>query len=160
MLFRSLGTLAGGVAHDLNNALAPVSISIELLKARHPEEAATLALRTQQVLAFESGVTADVDPFGGSYFVEALTREMEDGALAYFEQIDRMGGMVAAIERGFPQREIAEASYRFQQAVERREKVIVGVNDYVQAGEPPFFEHMYQPPPDELAPGVTTVTTA
>ena len=73
-----------------------------------------------------------VDPLGGSYFVEKLTKEMEDGALEYFRQIDDMGGMVEAIERGFPQREIADASYRFQQAVDSREKIIVGVNDFVQ----------------------------
>jgi len=101
-------------------------------------EAATLALRTQQIIAHESGVTNVVDPLGGSYFVEKLTKDMEDGTLAYFDQIDRMGGMVEAIERGFPQREIAESSYRFQQAVERREKVIVGVNDFVQEDEPPI----------------------
>src|SRR5262252_8732815 len=92
-------------------------------------EAATLALRTQQVLAFESGVTSIVDALGGSYFVETLTKQMEDGARDYFRQIDGMGGMVAAIEAGFPQREIAESAYRFQQAVEQREKIIVGVND-------------------------------
>ncbi len=101
-------------------------------------EAATLALRTQQIIASESGVTNVVDPLGGSYFVEKLTKDMEDGALAYFEQIDRMGGMVEAIERGFPQKEIAESAYRFQQAVERREKIIVGVNDFVQENEPPI----------------------
>src|SRR5262249_39536741 len=79
-----------------------------------------------------------VDPLGGSYFVERLTKDMEDGALAYFQAIDNMGGMVEAIERGFPQKEIAESAYRFQQAVERKEKVIVGVNDYVQTDEPPI----------------------
>ena len=101
-------------------------------------EAATLALRTQQIIAHESGVANIVDPLGGSYFVERLTKEMEDGALAYFDQIDRMGGMIEAIERGFPQKEIAESAYRFQQAVERKEKVIVGVNDFVQSDEPPI----------------------
>jgi len=101
-------------------------------------DAATLALRTQQIIAFESGVANVVDPLGGSYFVERLTKDMEDGALAYFDQIDRMGGMVEAIERGFPQKEIAESAYRFQQAAERREKIIVGVNDFVQADEPPI----------------------
>src|SRR5881628_2857080 len=101
-------------------------------------EAATLALRTQQIIAHESGVASVVDPLGGSYFVEKLTREMEDGALAYFEAIDKMGGMVEAIERGFPQKEIAESAYRFQQAVERKEKVIVGVNDFVQQDAPPI----------------------
>src|SRR6185295_4964741 len=75
------------------------------------------ALRTQQVIAHESGVANVVDPLGGSYFVERLTQDLEDGALDYFAQIDRMGGMVEAIERGFPQQEIAESAYRFQQAV-------------------------------------------
>jgi methylmalonyl-CoA mutase, N-terminal domain len=112
--------------------------SLDEALALPTEAAATLALRTQQILAFESGVTSEVDPFGGSYFVEKLTRELEEGALDYFDQIDRMGGMVAAIERGFPQREIAEASYRFQQAVESGDKIIVGVNDFVQRDEPPI----------------------
>ncbi len=95
-------------------------------------EAATLALRTQQVIAHESGVTNVVDPLGGSYFVERLTLDMEAGAYRYFDTIDRMGGMVAAVEQGYPQREIAEASYRFQQAVERKERLIVGVNAHVE----------------------------
>jgi len=99
-------------------------------------EAATLALRTQQIIAHESGITNMVDPLGGSYFVERLTLDMEQGAREYFDVIDRMGGMVEAIEQGYPQREIAEASYRFQQAVEKREKVIVGVNDFIQEDEP------------------------
>jgi methylmalonyl-CoA mutase, N-terminal domain len=99
-------------------------------------EAATLALRTQQIIAHESGVTGTVDPLGGSYFVERLTLDMAREAKEYFDVIDRMGGMVEAIEAGFPQKEIAEASYRFQQAVERRDKVIVGVNDFVQEDEP------------------------
>jgi methylmalonyl-CoA mutase, N-terminal domain len=101
-------------------------------------EAATLALRTQQIIAHESGVANVVDPLGGSYFVEKLTKDMEDGALDYFRQIDNMGGMVEAIERGFPQKEIAESAYRFQQAFERKEKIMVGVNDFVQENEPPF----------------------
>jgi methylmalonyl-CoA mutase N-terminal domain/subunit len=101
-------------------------------------DAATLALRTQQIIAHESGVANVVDPLGGSYFVEKLTKDMEVGALAYFDAIDKMGGMVDAIERGFPQREIAESSYRFQQSVERKEKIIVGVNDFVRQDEPPI----------------------
>jgi methylmalonyl-CoA mutase N-terminal domain/subunit len=100
-------------------------------------EAATLALRTQQIIAHETGVANVVDPLGGSYFVEHLTASMEEEALAYFDQIDRLGGMVAAIEQGFPQREIADSSYRFQQALERKDKIIVGVNDFVQDDEPP-----------------------
>jgi methylmalonyl-CoA mutase N-terminal domain/subunit len=99
-------------------------------------EAATLALRTQQIIAHETGVAAAADPLGGSYFVEALTDEIERDALAYFDTIDGMGGMVEAIERGYPQREIAESAYRFQQAVEARERVIVGVNDFA-GGETP-----------------------
>ncbi len=100
------------------------------------EFAATLALRTQQVIAHESGVTHTADPLGGAYMVERLTNEMERGCFDYFDKIDAFGGMVAAIERGFPQREIAEASYRYQQAVDRKEKIIVGVNDYVTEQEP------------------------
>jgi methylmalonyl-CoA mutase N-terminal domain/subunit len=98
-------------------------------------EAATLALRTQQIIAHESGVPNVVDPLGGSYFVERLTLDMEREAKNYFAIIDGMGGMVEAIEEGFPQREIAEASYRFQQAAESRDKIIVGVNDFVQDDE-------------------------
>ena len=100
--------------------------------------AATLALRTQQIIAHESGVANVVDPLGGSYFIEKLTKDMEDGALAYFDTIDRMGGMVEAIERGFPQTEIAESSYRFQQAFERKEKIMVGVNELAAADESPI----------------------
>jgi len=112
--------------------------SLDEALALPTEEAATLALRTQQIIAHESGVTNVVDPLGGSYFIEKLTRDMEDGALAYFEAIDKMGGMVEAIERGFPQKEIAESSYRFQQAFERKEKIMVGVNAFVQENEPPL----------------------
>jgi methylmalonyl-CoA mutase N-terminal domain/subunit len=100
-------------------------------------EAATLALRTQQIIAHESGVVNTVDPLGGSWFLEKLTLEMEEGAYKYFDTIDRMGGMVAAIENGYPQREIAESAYRFQQAVEAKEKIIVGVNGFVEENEPP-----------------------
>jgi methylmalonyl-CoA mutase N-terminal domain/subunit len=101
-------------------------------------EAATLALRTQQIIAHETGVTSVVDPLGGSYFVETLTRDLEEDTLAYFDTIDRMGGMVAAIERGYPQREIAESAYAFQQAVEAGEQIIVGVNDFVAENEEPI----------------------
>jgi methylmalonyl-CoA mutase N-terminal domain/subunit len=100
------------------------------------ESAATIALRTQQIIAHESGVANTADPFGGSYFVETLTNEIERGARDYIEKIDAFGGMVAAIERGYPQREIADAAYRYQVAVDRKEKIIVGVNDYVAKEEP------------------------
>ena len=98
------------------------------------EEAATLALRTQQIIAHETGVADLTDPLGGSYFLESLTAQLENEALAYFDAIDAMGGMVAAVERGYPQREIAESAYRAQQAIEAKEQIIVGVNDFVESG--------------------------
>jgi methylmalonyl-CoA mutase N-terminal domain/subunit len=112
--------------------------SLDEALALPTEDAATLALRTQQIIAHESGVPQVADPFGGSYFVERLTRDMEEGARGYFDVIDGMGGMVAAIERGYPQQEIADSAYRFQQAVEQKDKIIVGVNEYVQQDEAPI----------------------
>jgi methylmalonyl-CoA mutase, N-terminal domain len=103
------------------------------------EEAARIALRTQQIIAYESGVAQTVDPLGGSYFVEKLTLDMEQGAFDYFGKLDQMGGMVKAIERGYPQKEIAEASYQYQRAAEAREKVIVGVNDFTIEEESPHI---------------------
>jgi methylmalonyl-CoA mutase N-terminal domain/subunit len=100
------------------------------------EFAATIALRTQQIIAHETGVANTVDPLGGSYFVETLTNEVERGAWDYIEKIDALGGMVAAIERGYPQREISEASYRYQVEVDKKEKIIVGVNDFVTKEKP------------------------
>ncbi|MPY86680.1 MAG: methylmalonyl-CoA mutase [Luteitalea sp.] len=101
-------------------------------------EAATLALRTQQVIAHESGVANVVDPLGGSYFVEKLTCELEADAYRHFDTIDRMGGMVAAVEQGYPQREIAESAYRFQQAVERKDEIIVGLNEFAMEDQAPI----------------------
>jgi methylmalonyl-CoA mutase N-terminal domain/subunit len=94
------------------------------------EEAATVALRTQQIVAYESGVTQAPDPLGGSYFVEALTDRVEEEAMAYIHRIDEMGGIIVAVERGYPQKEIADSAYRFQQQVEREERIIVGVNRF------------------------------
>jgi len=94
------------------------------------EEAVRIALRTQQVIAHETGVTNTIDPLGGSYFVESLTDDMERAAYEYFARIDELGGMVEAIKRGFPQREIADASFRYQQEVDSRRRVVVGVNEY------------------------------
>jgi methylmalonyl-CoA mutase N-terminal domain/subunit len=101
------------------------------------EEAVKLALRTQQVIAQESEVTNTADPLGGSYYVEWLTNRLEEEAREYFRKLDAMGGMVKAIERGYPQREILEASQRYQKEVERRERAIVGVNEYVEQEEQP-----------------------
>ena len=112
--------------------------SLDEALALPTEAAATLALRTQQIIAHETGVANIVDPLGGSYFVEKLTSDLEEEALAYFDTIDRMGGMVAAIEKGYPQREIAESAYKFQQAVEQRDKIVVGVNEFVSEEEGPI----------------------
>ena len=102
------------------------------------ELAAMTALRTQQVIAHESGVVNTIDPLAGSYFVETLTNQIETAALAYIEKIDEMGGMVQAVKLGFPQREIADASYRYQQQIDNKEKIIVGVNDFKLEKEPPM----------------------
>jgi methylmalonyl-CoA mutase N-terminal domain/subunit len=100
------------------------------------DKAALIALRTQQIIAEETGVANTVDPLGGSYFVEAQTNKMEQGALDYFDRIDAMGGMVEAVEKGFPQREIQESAYQYQKALERGEQTIVGVNKYAMDDEP------------------------
>jgi methylmalonyl-CoA mutase N-terminal domain/subunit len=100
------------------------------------DQAALIALRTQQIIAEETGVVNTVDPLGGSYFIEELTTRMEKGAFEYFERIDAMGGMVEAIEKGFPQRELQESAYQYQKAVERKEQVIVGVNKYQMDDDP------------------------
>jgi methylmalonyl-CoA mutase N-terminal domain/subunit len=102
------------------------------------EEAVRVALRTQQILAHETGVASTIDPLGGSYFVEALTDRMERAAYEYFDKIDQLDGMVEAIKQNYPQREIAEASFRLQEEIERGERIVVGVNRYQQEGEPPL----------------------
>jgi methylmalonyl-CoA mutase, N-terminal domain len=99
------------------------------------EEAVRVALRTQQIIATESGVTNTADPLGGSWFIEKLTDEMEAAAYAYFERIDELGGMVEAIRRNFPQREIADASFTYQQELNERKRIVVGVNDFTQEDE-------------------------
>ncbi len=99
------------------------------------DEAALIALRTQQIIAEETGVANTVDPLGGSYYIESLTQKMIDGCFDYFDKIDGFGGMVEAIEAGFPQREIQESAYQYQKAVERKEQTIVGVNRYVMENE-------------------------
>jgi methylmalonyl-CoA mutase N-terminal domain/subunit len=95
------------------------------------ERAVRVALRTQQIIAHESGVTNTVDPLGGSYFVESLTDQMEAETWAYFDRIEALGGVLSAIEKGFFQKEIAEAAYRYQSEIDRKERMVVGVNDYV-----------------------------
>ena len=126
---QALGAVLGGTQSLHTN-------SLDEAWALPTEFAATIALRTQQIIAHETGVTNTVDPLGGSYFVETLTNEVERGAWDYIERIDAMGGMVAAIERSYPQREIAEASYRYQMALDKKEKIMVGVNDFVSEEKP------------------------
>ncbi|HEY4587936.1 MAG TPA: methylmalonyl-CoA mutase family protein [Thermoanaerobaculia bacterium] len=112
--------------------------SLDETLALPTEENARIALRTQQILAHESGVINAVDPLGGSYFVEEMTRRMVDGAFDYFRRIDDLGGMVEAIEAGFPQREIMDAAFAYQRAFEEKEKLIVGLNAYQLEDEPPI----------------------
>ena len=104
--------------------------SLDETLALPTEQAARIALRTQQIIAHESGVINSIDPLGGSYFIEELTNKMEEGCFDYIEKIDRFGGMIEAIEAGFPQREIWDASYQYQRSVDSGEKVVVGVNGY------------------------------
>ncbi|MCI0884491.1 MAG: methylmalonyl-CoA mutase, partial [Chloroflexi bacterium] len=109
------------------------------------EKAQRIAVRTQQVIAYESGITDSVDPFGGSYYIENLTNELEKGAQAYLGRIEDMGGAIAAIESGYIQREIQEASYAYQKAIDDGNKVIVGVNRFVEEGEQPTM--IFRPNP-------------
>jgi methylmalonyl-CoA mutase N-terminal domain/subunit len=135
-------TALQALAAVLGGAQSLHTNSLDEAWALPTEFAATLALRTQQIIAHESGVANTVDPLGGSYFVETLTNEVERGAWDYIGKIDALGGMVAAVEQAYPQREIADASYRYQMAVDRKEKIIVGVNDYVSAEKPIDILHI------------------
>jgi len=127
---QALAAVLGGTQSLHTNAL-------DEALALPTEEAARIALRTQQILAYETGVADTIDPFGGSYYLETLTDTLEHSVYAYFHKLDELGGMVRAIELGFPQREISEAAYRYQQKLEKKEAVIVGVNDFV-ANEMPL----------------------
>ena len=112
--------------------------SLDETLALPTEQAARIALRTQQIIAHESGVINSVDPLGGSYFIEELTNRMEKGCFEYFDKIDQFGGMVEAVEAGFPQREIWDAAYAYQRAVDSKEKLVVGVNAYQMEQEDPY----------------------
>jgi methylmalonyl-CoA mutase, N-terminal domain len=124
----ALAAIMGGTQSLHTNAMDEVL-------ALPTDKNARLALRTQQMLAFETGVGNTVDPLGGSYFVEELTRRMEDGAEAYFKEIEDRGGLISCIEQGYLQKEIADASFRYQQELEQRKRVIVGMNDFVSDDE-------------------------
>ncbi len=138
---QALAAVLGGTQSLHTNAL-------DETLALPSEEAARIALRTQQVLAHESGVANTIDPLGGSWFVEEMTRRMVEGAEHYFRRIDDFGGMVEAIEAGFPQREIMEAAYAYQRSLEEKEKLMVGVNAFEREDEPPIEILQI---PDELA---------
>lgn len=112
--------------------------SLDETLALPSEEAVMIALRTQQIIAEESGVTNTIDPLGGSYYIEALTNEMEKEAHEYFKKLDDLGGMVSAIEKGFPQNEIREAGYKYQKEIDDNERIIVGVNKYTAKEEQPI----------------------
>ena len=122
--FEALAAVLGGTQSLHTNSLDEVL-------ALPSEESATIALRTQQIIAEETGVTNTIDPLGGSYFVESLTNRMEEDAMEYINKIDEMGGIIEAIERGYPQNEIAKAAYHYQEQIDREEKAMVCVNKYV-----------------------------
>jgi methylmalonyl-CoA mutase N-terminal domain/subunit len=126
--FQALAAVLGGTQSLHTN-------SMDETLALPTEKAVLVALRTQQLIAEETGVANTIDPLGGSYFVEALTSELERQAYDYFRKIDALGGMVKAIEHGFPQREIADAAYRYQKQVEDGRRTVVGVNKYLLEGE-------------------------
>ncbi len=126
--FQALAAVLGGTQSLHTN-------SMDETLALPSEKAATIALRTQQILAYETGVANTIDPLAGSYFVESLTNKMEEEAEAYFEKIDSLGGVIPSIEQGFFQREIADAAYRYQRELDTKEKIIVGVNEYVREDE-------------------------
>jgi len=131
-------TTLQALAAVLGGAQSLHTNSLDEAYALPSEHAVTIALRTQQVIAYESGVANVPDPLGGSYFIESLTAEMEKRANDYIRRIDEMGGMIPAIERGFPQTEIANASYEYQHTIETGEQKIVGVNAFVEQNEPPI----------------------
>jgi len=129
--FEALAAVLGGTQSLHTNSLDEVL-------ALPTEHSVTIALRTQQIIAEEIGVTNTIDPLAGSYFVEALTNKMEEAAMEYINKIDELGGILKAIELGFPQQEIADAAYRYQEQIDKGEKIVVGVNKYTMANEPPI----------------------
>ena len=127
-----------GLAAVLGGTQSLHTNSLDETYALPTKEAVTLALRTQQIIAHESGAADTVDPLAGSYYLEHLTDRMEQGFARYLREIEAMGGMVEAVERGYPQRELTEASFRFQEQVESKEKLIVGINAYATEQDRPI----------------------
>ena len=128
---QALAAVLGGTQSLHTNAL-------DEALALPTEAAARIALRTQQIIANEAGVADTVDPFGGSYYLEKLTNDIEYQSYAYFKKLDELGGMVRAIELGYPQRELGEAAYRYQRKLENHEEIVVGVNSHINEAEPPI----------------------
>jgi methylmalonyl-CoA mutase cobalamin-binding domain/chain len=126
-----------GLAGVLGGTQSLHTDSMDETFATPTEKAATIALRTQQIIAHESGVANTIDPLGGSYYVESLTNQMEGEAYKYFKKLDSMGGMTAAIKKGFPQKEIHEAAYSYQKEIDKKERIIVGLNDFISEEEYP-----------------------
>lgn len=114
------------------------------------EKAVKIALRTQQIIAYETGVINTIDPLGGSYYIEALTNRLEAEANEYFRRIDELGGVIPAIEMGFFQKEIANAAYRYQREIEEKQRIIVGVNEFVEKEEKIEIPILYIPPEVEI----------
>ncbi len=141
--FQALAGVLGGTQSLHTN-------SMDETLALPSEKAVKIALRTQQIIAHETGVANTIDPLAGSYFVEALTKKMEDEAEKYFEKIDTLGGVIPAIEAGFFQREIANAAYRYQQELDAKEKIIVGVNEFVEEDEKIEIPILHIPPEVEV----------
>ncbi len=127
--FEALSAVLGGTQSLHTN-------SLDETHALPTEKAVIIALRTQQIIAHETGAASVIDPLAGSYYVEKLTNELEEGAEAYFERIDKLGGVLPAIEKGFFQREIHNAAYRYQIEVEEKKRIVVGLNEYVHGGKP------------------------
>jgi len=140
--FQALAAVLGGTQSLHTN-------SMDETYALPTEKAVKIALRTQQLLAYETGVANTIDPLGGSYYVEALTNRLEKKAYQYFEKIDSLGGVIPAIEAGFFQREIAESAYRYQREVEKRQKIVVGVNEFQEEEKPRMELLKIQPEVEE-----------
>jgi len=126
--FEALAGVLGGTQSLHTN-------SMDETLALPSEKAVQIALRTQQLIAHETGVAATIDPLGGSYFIETLTNKMEEEAEKYFQEIEKRGGVLKCIEEGFFQKEIANAAYRYQREIEKKERIIVGINDFIIPGE-------------------------
>ncbi len=137
--FEALAAVLGGTQSLHTN-------SMDETYALPTEKAVRIALRTQQIIAYEIGVANVIDPLGGSYYIEALTNKMEEKAYEYFKKIEELGGVIPAIEKGFIQQEIARSAYEYQKAIERKEKILVGVNEFIEEGEVPEIEILKIPP--------------